>query len=42
MRKLLIAVILLGAAFAARRQILDLLFGKEDEFVYSPAGEAGS
>ncbi len=38
MRKLVILAVLLLAAFAARKQLLDLLFGKEDEFVYSASG----
>jgi hypothetical protein len=40
MRKLLILIIVLTGLFAARKQLLDALFGKEDEFVYSASGQA--
>ena len=39
MRKLLALLLLAGAAYAARKQLLDLLFGREDEFVYSASGQ---
>jgi hypothetical protein len=33
-------LLLLAGLVLGRGQLLDLLFGKEEEFVYSPAGEA--